>query len=146
VIIRGPLAIVFAVVLLLSVATNLVIAGFVVARLHGPPPGGDEIGRIITMGIRAFPSELQGPIVASAHARGDEMKAKIEAVKQARQKIFDAMRADPFDRAALEAAYAELRASTTDLQQVGQQLTLDALANAPVELRQRIRPPHGPFP
>ncbi|HEY5082125.1 MAG TPA: periplasmic heavy metal sensor [Bauldia sp.] len=145
-IIRGPLAIVFAIVLLLSVATNLLIAGFVVARLHGPPPGGDEIERIVMMGIRAFPPELQKAIVASAHAKDDEMKTKIDTVKQARQKIFDAMRAEPFDRAALEAAYADLRTSTGALQQVGQELTLDALASAPADLRQRIRPPHGPFP
>jgi uncharacterized membrane protein len=144
--IRGPLAIVFAAVLLLSVATNLVIAGFVVARLNGPPPPGDDIERIVAIGIRAFPPEIQKAISQGARAKGDELRTRVNAVQDARRRMFEAMRADPFDQAALEAAYADLRAKTNDLQQVGQEITLDAVAQAPADIRQRIRPPRGPFP
>ena len=144
--IRGPLAIVFAAVLLLSVATNLVIAGFVVARLNGPPPPGDDIERIVAIGIRAFPPEIQKAISEGARAKGDELRTRVNAVQDARRRMFEAMRADPFDQTALEAAYADLRAKTNDLQQVGQEITLDAVAQAPADIRQRIRPPRGPFP
>ncbi len=146
-IIRGPLAIVFAAVLLLSVATNLLIAGFVVARLHGgPPPPGNDIERIVAIGIRAFPPEIQQAISEAVRAKRDDVRARVDAVQEARRKMFEAMRANPFDQAALEAAYTDLRAKTNDLQQIGQEITLQAVANAPPDVRQRIRAPRGPFP
>ncbi len=145
-IIRGPLAIVFAVVLLLSVATNLVIAGFVVARLNSPPPAGNDIERIVAIGIRAFPPKYRRRSRRPCGRSADDVRERVDAVKEARRKMFEAMRANPFDQAALEAAYADLRAKTNDLQEVGQEITLQAVANAPPDVRQRIRPPRGPFP
>ena len=56
------------------------------------------------------------------------------------------MRADPFDPAALEAAYADLRDKTNALQEAGQKIVLDAVAHAPPDVRKRIGPPRGPFP
>jgi hypothetical protein len=143
--IRGPLLIVLAAVLLLSLAANLVVAGFTFSRF-GPRPGGGDIERIVAIGIRAFPPEIQKAIVDGSKAKRDEMKTLIDSVKDARQRMFEAMRADPFDPAALEAAYADLRQKTSVLQEAGQQIVLDAVANASPEVRSRIRPPRGPFP
>ncbi len=142
-IIRGPLAVVLMLALVVSVAVNLTIAGFVFARVAGPRPGG-EIERIVAIGIRAFPPEIQKSIADGSKAKRDEMKAKLDAVQDARRKMFDAMRADPFDPAALDAAYTELRARTTELQEVGQGIVADALAHAPADVRARIKPPRGP--
>jgi hypothetical protein len=61
-------------------------------------------------------------------------------------RMFEAMRADPFDPATLDAAFADLRMTTTELQQAGQQIVADAVAEAPPDVRARIRPPRGPFP
>jgi uncharacterized membrane protein len=143
--IRGPLAIVLLVALVVSVAVNLSIAGFAFARFTGPRPGG-EIERIVAIGIRAFPPEIQKSIADASNARRDEMKAKLDAVQDARRAMFAAMRADPFDPAALNTAYADLRAKTADLQQIGQQIVADAVEHAPPDIRARIRPPRGPFP
>lgn len=145
--IRGPFAVALLVVVFLSLAANLVVAGFVVSRF-GPPPGrgGGDIERIVAIGIRAFPPEIQKAIVDGSKAKRDEMKTLIDSVKDARQRMFEAMRADPFDPAALEAAYADLRQKTSVLQEAGQQIVLDAVANASPEVRSRIRPPRGPFP
>ena len=143
--IRGRLAIGLIVVVFLSLAANLVVAGFVVARIAGPGPGSD-IERIVAMGIRAFPPEIQQAIEQGSRAKHDELRTRIDAVQQARKRMFEAMRADPFDQAALEAAYADLRTQTNDLQQVGQEIVLDAIANASPDVRSRIRPPRGPFP
>jgi hypothetical protein len=60
--------------------------------------------------------------------------------------MFEAMRADPFDAAALDAAYANLRDKTAALQEAGQQIVAEAVAGAPADVRARIRPPRGPFP
>jgi uncharacterized membrane protein len=143
--IRGPLAIVLLIALVVSVAVNLTIAGFAFARFAGPRPGG-EIERIVAIGIRAFPPELQKAIADGSKAKRDEMKAKLDAVQDARRAMFAAMRADPFDPAALNAAYDDLRAKTADLQQIGQQIVADAVEHAPPDIRARIRPPRGPFP
>ena len=142
---RGPLLIVLGAVLLLSLAGNLVVAGFTFSRIAGPRPGGD-IERIVAIGIRAFPPEIQQAISEGARAKREEMRARLDDVRNARQHMFEVMRADPFDPAALETAYADLREKTNVLQQAGQQVVLDAVAKATPEVRSRIRPPRGPFP
>ncbi len=144
--IRGPLAIALLVVVFLSLAANLIVAGFIVSRVAGPPRPDGEIERIVAIGIRAFPPEIQKAIGDGSRDKRDEMKVKLDAVKDARRAMFDAMRADPFDPAALDAAYANLRAKTTDLQEIGQEIVADALTKAPADVRARIRPPRGPFP
>lgn len=141
--VRGPLAVVLMVALLVSVAVNLTIAGFIFARVAGPRPGG-EVERIVAIGIRAFPPEIRKAIADGSKAKRDEMKARLDAVQDARRKMFDVMRGDPFDPAALDAAYVELRARTADLQEVGQDIVADALAHSPADVRARIRPPRGP--
>jgi uncharacterized membrane protein len=144
--IRGPLAIILGIVLLASLATNLLIAGFVGARLFGPPRPGGEIERIVAIGVQAFPPEIRDVIEQDARAQRDQMKSLFDAARDARRKMFEAMRADPFDPAALDAAYADVRAKTNALQEAGQKIVLDAIAKAPADVRQHIGPPRGPFP
>jgi uncharacterized membrane protein len=142
--IRGPLAITLFAALILSVAVNLAVAGFVVARLHdGPPPPGSEVERIVSMGTRGFPPEIQKAIADGAKAKRDEIRQRLDDVQAARRQMFEAMRADPFDAAALDAAYANLRDKTTVLQEAGQQIVAQAVAGAPADVRARIKPPRG---
>ena len=143
--IRGPFAATLLGLLLVSLAANLVIAGFMVAHIAGPRPGG-EIERIVSLGIRAFPPEIGGDIMDQMRARRGEFRVRLDAVQAARQRMFEAMRADPFDRAALDAAFADVRSKTNDVQAIGQSIVADAIAQAPADVRQRIRPPRGPFP
>ena len=143
--IRGPLAITLFAALILSVAINLVVAGFIAARWHGPPPPGSEVERIVSMGIRGFPPEIQKAIADGAAAKRDEIRQRLEDVQAARRQMFDAMRADPFDAAALDAAYGALRDKTVALQQAGQEIVAQAVAGAPATVRAQIRPPReGP--
>jgi uncharacterized membrane protein len=142
---RGPALAVLGVVLLLSLGANLVVAGFAISRMYGPRPGG-SIERIVAIGIRAVPPERRNSTTEATPARHDDFKARFDEVQAARRQMFEAMRADPFDPAALQAAYTNLRAKTSELQQIGQQIVADALAAAPAEVRSRIRPPRGPFP
>ena len=139
-------AIAILAVLFLSLAANLVIAGFSISRFAGPPRPMSLIERIVAIGIRAFPPAIQDGIQAGVRDRGPELRERLDAVQNARMRMFDAMRADPFDAAALDAAFADLRARTTDVQQVGQEIVGQAVANAPADVRARIRPPRGPFP
>ena len=144
--IRGPFAIGLIVVVFLSLAANLIVAGFVVSRFAGPPRPGGDIERIVAIGIRAFPPEIRNAIESASRDKRDELRARLDEVQTARQHMFDAMRADPFDPAALNAAYADLRDKTNALQEVGQRIVFDAVQKAPPRVRAQIRPPRGPFP
>ena len=145
--IRGPFAVTLLVLLFVSLAVNLMIAGFMVSRFPGLHPGGPgEIDRIVALGIRAFPPEIQGDIRNQVRAHRGAFRAGIVAVQGARQRMFEAMRADPFNRAALDAAFADVRDTTNKVQEIGQTIVADAIANAPPNVRARIRPPRGPFP
>jgi uncharacterized membrane protein len=144
--IRGPFAVTLVVVALVSLAANLMIAGFTVSRFTGQGPGGGEIDRIVSLGIRAFPPEIQGDIRNQVRAHRDEFRRGLDAVRASRQRMFAAMRANPFDRPALDAAFADVRSTTNDVQTIGQTIVADAIAHAPADIRARIRPPRGPFP
>lgn len=140
---RGPIVAILGVLLLVSLGVNLIVAGFSLSRMYGPRPGG-SIERIVAIGIRAFPPELRKTISAETRTRRDEVRAMVDDVQAARWKMFEAMRADPFDPAALDTAYADLRTRTGQLQQFGQQIVAEALAEAPADVRSRIRPPREP--
>ena len=140
-----PLAIALLALLILSVAGNLVVAGFAVARFAGPRPGG-EVERIVALGIRAFPPEIRQAITESTRQQRDKFRAMVDETRNARMRMFEAMRAEPFDRARLEAAYADLRSRTNDIQALGQSIVAEAVAQASAETRSKIRPPRGPFP
>lgn len=142
--IRGPFAATLLVLLFLSLAANLMIAGFTMGRVIGPRPGGD-IERIVTMGMRDFPPEIRQAVSERARAGRNQFRAKLDEVEAARRRMFAAMRAEPLDRAELEAAFAELRQNTSALQQAGQELVAGALADASPEARRHIMP-HGRFP
>lgn len=144
--IRGPFAVTLLVLLFVSLAANLLVAGFVVARFAGHPPGPGEIDRIVALGVRVFPPEIQGDIMDQVRAHRDALRARVQAVQAARRQMFAAMRAQPFDRAALDAAFANVRSATADVQTVGQNIVADAIANAPPNVRAQIRASRGPFP
>jgi hypothetical protein len=139
-IIRGRLAIVLLTVLVLSLAVNFVVAGFVIARSLGLGRLG-PVEQIVAIGARAFPGEIRRAIVAEALGDGAALRDDLAELRAARQRAFDAMRAEPFDRAALDAAFAEVRARTDRLQTTGQGIVADAVAAAPAEVRREIVAP-----
>lgn len=148
--VRGPFAVILLVLLFVSVAANLVIAGFTVARFTGPPrppgDGGGDIDRIVTLGIRSFPSEIRRTIRDRVRDERDHIRRGIDEVQDARKRMYDAMRDDTFDRAALESAFEDVRAKTTAIQKIGQDIVAESVADAPADIRRQIKPPRGPFP
>lgn len=145
--IRGCFALTLLVMLFVSLAANLMVAGFVVSRLAGlRPSNGDEIDRIVSLGTRDFPPEIQRDILDQVRARRGELEDDINAIHSAEQSMFEAMRADPLDRAALDAAFADMRSTTNDVQAIGQEIVANTIAGAAPEVRARIRQRRGPFP
>lgn len=141
-----PWAIAILVVLFVSVAANLVVAGFAASRFGGPPRHPDLIERIVAIGIRAFPPAIRSGIQARSEERREELRGLIDSVQDSRMRMVDAMRANPFDAAALEAAFADMRVSVTELQDAGQAIVGEAVAAAPPDVRAQIRLGRGPFP
>lgn len=144
--IRGPFAFLLAAVLIVSLAANFLVLGFAAARFAGVGPFGfgDEVGaieRIVALGARAFPRELRREIAGQLGRHREELRAALEEVREARRRMFAVMAAEPFDRAALDAAFAEVRAATDRLQLLGQDLVGDVVEKAPSEERVQIRPP-----
>ena len=136
--VRGPFAAALLVLLVLSLGINLLIAGFVLARVTGPRPGGG-IERIVALGVRAFPPSVREEIAARSRAEREALETRLQRVQEARRDMFEAMRAEPFDRQQLQRAYEELNAATAELQRAGQAIVIDVLAETPADIRQEIR-------
>ena len=138
--IRGKTAVVLVVVLVISLAANFFGAGLIAAgvgfqkRLAG-------FDRSIAQIAERFPREIRRAVAADLIARRAEGFKALDELRKARREMFAAMRAEPFDRLRLERALATVRAKTETLQAFGQSALATALAAAPAETRQKIKPP-----
>jgi hypothetical protein len=144
--IRGPVAFIMIALLVVSLSANFLVLGFAAARFggFGGFGGFDEGGaieRIVALGARAFPRELRREIGGQLGRHRGELRAALDEVRDARLRMFEVMAAQPFDRAALDAAFAEVRAATDRLQRLGQELVGEVIEKAPPEARAEIRPP-----
>jgi len=139
-IIRGPFAFIIVILLIVSLAANFLILGFAASRFRG----GDEVAaieRIVTLGARAYPREMRDEIGDRLGRNRRELRAAFRDVRNARRQTFTVMAAEPFDRSALESAFAEVREKTEKLQRLGQELVSDVVEEASPATRAKIRPP-----
>lgn len=89
--------------------------------------------------IRAVLPEADQPVAEAIFAaHRDEVRQKIRAMAEARRAVAAAMRAEPFDRAALDAALAELRSREAELASTVQQAIADLVEKIDAESRGRI--------
>lgn len=139
--IRGPFAIALLVVLGLSLAANLVVLGFAASRVGSIRMGG--LDRVVALGLRGYPQEIRRAIAADALVEREAFAKAIGDFSAARMRAFEAMRAEPFDPAALAAAFAEMREKTAVLQQLGHGAIGKAIAAAPPDEREKIKPPRA---
>lgn len=137
--IKGPLAIVLLAILGLSLAVNLVIAGYAVAR-YAAPRQAVLIEQLVTLGTRAFPPEIRRAVIAEALGRGRDLRTAIAGFREARQDVLAAMKAEPYDQAGLDTAFAEVRERLGTLQLLGQEIVSSAIRSATPEARAKINP------
>src|SRR5262245_19256918 len=137
-----PLAIVLGLVLLLSLAANFFIIGFAAARI-ADFRGTSAVERIVSLGIRPYPPEIKRVILAEALSEGTGLRAALADFRMARQKLFAAMKTEPFDRASLAAAFDEVHAKTDALQAIGKRVLTEAIAAASPAARAAIKPSAG---
>ncbi len=130
---RRTTIIVLSGLLVVSVCLNLFAAGaWVATRWHRHP---------LAMMMLSYPPSLRQDLRDRLLAAGPKLKAALFELREARQRMFALMRADPLDREALERAMADVRAKTTELQAIVQAVLAESLEKAPLSERQKIKQP-----
>ena len=129
--------------LLLSLAGNLFLGGIVAARWINRPEPGVGPAQGPQLALRGVPREYRKAIEDALAAKRPEITTALEATRQARNKIREALSAEPFNAAVLQTAYATLRESSMIAQQKYNEATVEAAAKLPAEVRKamaRARP------
>lgn len=119
-----------------SLCLNLfLVGGMIAGRVHGPM-GGPE-GKGGGMVMATVPHELKPVIREKLKARGPEFKQERENMRALRLNVADALAAEPFDPAALDAALATLEQSAGKLLHHAQEGLAQIAAELTPEQRKR---------
>ncbi|MFT7218945.1 MAG: putative membrane protein [Candidatus Azotimanducaceae bacterium] len=122
-------------VLIISLALNLLIAGVVIGRVMdgGGPPG---------MHLRWAISELDAParekLGASMRDHFKETRPLRKTLRQAQRRLSDAVSLEPFDHGASADAFAEVRAASQALQISIHKKMLENLSQLGTKERQQV--------
>lgn len=124
--------------LALSLAVNLAVAGLVIGAVIGFGPTGDrDDPRLRALGLGPFAMALSREDRAGFSERLDRgaLRQERRALGEGLTALGQALRSEPFDRAAAAAALARLRVATTGLQTVSHDALLDQIAQMPAAER-----------
>ncbi|MEM1401171.1 MAG: periplasmic heavy metal sensor [Pseudomonadota bacterium] len=125
--------------LAVSIAINLFFAGLVAGRLvggrdglpPGPPPLVQGPGRVFEgLGI-----DYRGRALRHLEGKSGELRAHTKDLMAARRAVAEALVAEPFDREALDEAFAMLRAVSETTQAALHGVIADAAGDLPAEER-----------
>jgi Spy/CpxP family protein refolding chaperone len=115
--------------LIVSLCVNLLLAGVMVGgRWHG------DRGPW----WRDVPEEAQPIMKQVFESHKAEFDAHRDAVRQARQKVADLLKADPIDQAALDQAMAELSQQSQSIRQLGNTMMIEVAKQLSPELRAQV--------
>jgi len=134
--------------LVLSIVVNLLLVGFVVGRLSGfgPPPafGPDPtVGFFRMLGF--LNDDRRAAIVPALRKEMGELMPTLRKVRGDQRAVFEALTADPFDPAALDAALAGLRANLTAAEVASHRSFVElAKQLSPTERKELARAMHRP--
>jgi Spy/CpxP family protein refolding chaperone len=116
------------VALIVSVCINLLLAGVMVGgRWHHGGPWWREV-----------PAEAQPVMKQVFESHKAEFDAHREAVRQARQKVAQILKADPIDQAALDQAMADLTQQSQAIRQLGNTMMVEVAKQLSPELRAEL--------
>jgi uncharacterized membrane protein len=116
------------VALIVSVCVNLLLAGVMIGgRWHDRGPWWKDI-----------PEEARPVMKQAFDAHKAEFDTRRDAVRQARQKVADILKADPIDQTALDQALVELSQASQSIQQLGNTMMIEVAKQLPPELRAQM--------
>lgn len=130
-----------AIALAISVAANLFVAGFVIARavyhvphhegMHGP-----------FLGPHGMMRDQRGPLAdairGAMHRHGDAFRSQRGQLRQAQRTVHAALTAQPYDAKALASALEGLRATTTQSQKLMHDVLLELAGTLAPEQRHEL--------
>jgi Spy/CpxP family protein refolding chaperone len=139
------------VVLFLSLVVNLFFGGLALGRIFHPPfifgmfGGGGMMREFGPLAGHAL-QHLLGPLgrqdrdaaIAELRGHAPEFMSLGRAVREQRQAVLELMRADNFDRKAVDDAFAELRRRTDALQAAMESAVADAVQKLPPDARKQL--------
>lgn len=121
-----------------SLALNMFCLGVFASRRLGPHPGFDrDVGPRAFMhhsGLRNAGPEVQG--ILKHHREG--VRERMHALTDSRKRARDALRAEPFDRAQVEAAFADVRDKSSAMQADMHGVLLEVAGHLGPEQRKRM--------
>jgi uncharacterized membrane protein len=129
------------IVLFASLATNLLIVGAVIGAvvMHGGPRVGDHLAGVRDLGpapfVQAFEPEMRRALVADLRREAGPLRQNRNDLRQRFEALLAALRAETFDRPAVERLIAEQRTLAVTRQEIGQSVLLDALESMPRSAR-----------
>lgn len=136
-IIRGTTAAVVVAALGLSLAANVFLVGYMMAKASRDAPM-PALDRGILLGGHSYPPPIRSALKAGMQADRADIRDRLRDLRRARRESFDAMRADPFDATRLATALAAERAAVTRLQEGGHAVLERVIAAAPAAERAEI--------
>jgi len=125
-------------VLVVSLIVNVAFIGLFAGHYIFRPGRGHPVDFAMHRLIHGMPKEARDPVRAEMETRRPQVAAKIAELRKARQDVRAALAADPFDRARLDAAFAEVQTSSAAVQAELHSAVADAVAKLPPDARQRL--------
>lgn len=127
------------VALVASVGLNLFLGGLMAARML--KSSGEREARMPAPVARLFdqlPETARESMQGAMRQRQGEMRQRVQSMRAARQSVAEKLGAEPYDRAAVEAALAELRQRQIDMRGVFHGALAETAAGLPVDQRRQI--------
>jgi hypothetical protein len=122
--------------LALSLAVNLLVAGVVIGAIAAGGPGGERIAAVRDLGRTPFVIALdpkdRRAVARALRAEGEGFLANRRELKERFEEVLTLLRAETFDRAAVEALIAEQREFAVGRQVMGERVVLDRLSEMSV--------------
>jgi Spy/CpxP family protein refolding chaperone len=116
------------VALIVSVCVNLLLAGVMVGgRWHMGGPWWHDV-----------PEEARAVMKQAFDAHKPEFDARRDAVREARQKVADILKADPIDQAALDQALADLSQKSQSIRELGNTMMVEVAKQLSPEQRAQM--------
>jgi len=130
---KGTVVVVAAIV---SLCLNLLLAGLMIGGRWHDGPGRHGPGRGDLMA--SIPEEARPLIKDVFDSHKTEFESHRAAIRQARQKVAELLKADPIDQARINQALSDLMQQTQAMQQFGNGVMIEIARKLPPEQRREM--------
>ena len=129
-----------AVLLALSVAVNLGLAGFVAGRVYSGAHGGPlhDPAWGLARALRALPEERRDALRPMLRSQMRTLGPSLRHLRVAQRELIESAAAEPFDRVALEEAMARFRNELLASQERSHRALVEVMAALSADERKRV--------